>query len=146
MATERTQHFGNHTQWTPLFHFAASPLSIAYFVWSVRRLVAAPSADTAFVLVGATALMTGVFVARLMALKVQDRVIRLEERMRLTRILPADLQPHIQGIRAGHLVALRFASDAEVPELVRAIVKDPSIKPKELKQRVKNWQADFFRA
>ncbi len=146
MVTERTQHFGNHTQWTPLFHFAASPLSIVYFAWAIRRLVATPNADTAFVAVGATALMTGVFVSRLMALKVQDRVIRLEERMRLTRILPADLQAHIPGIRAGHLVALRFASDAETPELVRAIVKDPSIKPKEIKQRIKNWQSDFFRA
>lgn len=146
MATERTQHFGNHTQWTPLFHFAASPLSMVYFVWSIRRLIVNPNTDSVYAAVGATALMTGVFVSRLMSLKVQDRVIRLEERLRLTRVLPADLQPHILGIRAGHLVALRFASDAELPELVRAIVKDPTIKPKELKQRVKNWQPDFFRA
>ena len=146
MATERTQNFGNHTQWTPIFHFAASPLALVYFVWSIWRLVLAPNADTAYMVVGATALVTGVFAARLMALKVQDRVIRLEERIRLARVLPADLQQHINGIRAGHLVALRFASDSELPELVRTILKDPAIKPNELKQRVKNWQADFFRA
>ncbi|HYW31811.1 MAG TPA: DUF6526 family protein [Gemmatimonas sp.] len=146
MSTERPQNFANHTQWTPGFHFFASPLAIIYLVWAIQRLVAAPGADRAFTVVGALALFAGVAMSRLMALKVQDRVIRLEERLRLATILPADLQPHIGSIRAGHLVALRFASDAEVPALVREIIANPAIAPKEIKGKVKVWRADWFRA
>ncbi len=146
MSTERTQNFANHTQWTPGFHFFASPLAFIYLIWAIQRLIAAPGADTAFTVIGALALFGGIAMSRLMALKVQDRVIRLEERLRLAAILPADLQQHIGGIRAGHLVALRFASDAEVPGLVREILANPAITPKEIKGKVKTWRADWFRA
>jgi len=146
MSSERTQHFGNHAQFTPIFHFFASPLSLAYLVWAITRAMKLRDVESHFELLGAVALVGLVFASRLMALKVQDRVIRLEQRLRLLRILPADLQPHVLNIRASHLVALRFASDEEVADLVRAVVADPSITSKAIKQRIKNWQADFFRA
>ena len=146
MTPERTQNLANHTQWTPAYHFFTVPLGIVYLVWAARRVVASGSADNWFILVGALALVGATAVSRLSALKVQDRVIRLEERLRLTAILPVDLQPQVGRLRASHLVALRFASDEEVPALVREIVANPSITPKEIKGRIRQWRGDWFRA
>lgn len=146
MATERTQTISNHTQWTPAYHFFTVPLGIVYLVWAIRRVMADGTNDNWFMLVGALGLVGAISVSRLQALKVQDRIIRLEERLRLAALLPADLQPHIGRLRASHLIALRFASDAEVPGLVREIVANPEISPKEIKQRVKTWRGDWFRA
>jgi hypothetical protein len=81
-----------------------------------------------------------------MALTVQDRVIRLEMQLRLARVLPADLQGRIAALQRGHYVALRFAGDDELADLVRQIADGGLRTPKEIKQRVKNWQADWLRA
>ena len=143
---ERTQNYSNHTHWTPAYHFITVPLYLFYLAWAVRRVLANPNADTWFALLGAVALMFVGAVSRMQALKVQDRVIRLEERLRLAQILPPDLQPHIGTLRARHLIALRFASDEEVPGLVREIVANPSMTSREIKQRVRKWRADWFRA
>jgi hypothetical protein len=77
---------------------------------------------------------------------VQDRVIRLEMRLRLQRILPPELQTRIQDLTHRQLVALRFASDAELPVLVREILDGKLTTGKEIKLRVKNWQGDWLRA
>ena len=79
-------------------------------------------------------------------LTVQDRVIRLEMRLRLRQILPPELQPRIHDLTHRQLVALRFASDAELPELVREVLDGKLTTGKEIKLRVKNWQADWLRA
>jgi hypothetical protein len=142
----RQQNFANHTQLTPAYHLVAVPLGLAYLVWAIARTVDNPSADTGFALLGAAAIVMAMVVSRLQALKVQDRTIRHEERLRLAALLPPDLQPHIGSLRASHLIALRFASDAEVEPLVRRIIADPSISPKAIKQSVREWRADWFRA
>jgi hypothetical protein len=121
------------------------PLATIYLIWAIRRALANPGNDAWFAVLGAFTLLVVGAVGRLQALKVQDRVIRLEERLRLAQILPADLQQHIGSLRASHLIALRFASDAEVPGLVREIVANPSVTSREIKQRVKSWRADWFR-
>ena len=90
-------------------------------------------------------LMLG-FLSRIQALAVQDRVIRLEMRLRLKEVLPADLKSRINDISARQLVALRFASDAELPELVRDILAGKLDKGKDIKLKIKNWQADWQRA
>lgn len=145
MANDNSQNFGNHAQMVPGFHYFTSPLGAIYLVWSVVRLVRAPSADTAYALVGALALMGAIAFVRVSPLKAQDRIIRLEERLRLARILPADLQPRIEELRPSHLIAIRFASDAEAPELVRAVLANPDMKGKEIKSRIRQWRADHFR-
>ncbi len=142
---EREQSFSNHTHWTPAYHFVTVPLYLFYLGWAVRRVMANPNNDSWFALLGAVALMFVGAVSRMQALKVQDRVIRLEERLRLAQLLPADLQQHAGRLRASHLIALRFASDEEVPGLVREIVANPAISRKEIKQRIKHWRADWFR-
>jgi hypothetical protein len=81
-----------------------------------------------------------------MALKVQDRVIRLEERLRYQRLLPADLQPRIDDFTVNQLVSLRFASDAELPALARKVLDDKIDDRKTIKQMIKVWRPDYLRA
>jgi hypothetical protein len=83
---------------------------------------------------------------RRMALTVQDRVIRLEMRLRLRDVLPAAMHADIPKLSRRHLVALRFASDAELPDLVREVVAGTLDKPKDIKMKIRDWQADFLRA
>jgi len=146
MATESGQNLSNHAQFTPMYHYFTTPLSLIYLVWAVRRVFGTPNADTAFALVGALAIFGLVAVARLSPLRVQDRVIRLEERLRLARVLPADLQPRIEELRPRQLIALRFAADGEVTDLVRKVLANPAMTSKEIKSQVKNWRGDYFRA
>jgi len=84
--------------------------------------------------------------SRVQALTVQDRIIRLEERLRMRQLLPADLHPHIDTLTHRQLVALRFASDQELADLVRDVVAGQLATPKEIKQRVRNWRPDWLRA
>jgi len=81
-----------------------------------------------------------------MALKVQDRVIRLEERLRFERALPAELHPRIGEFTIDQLVALRFASNAELPELARRVLEEKLVNRKEIKKLIKTWRPDFVRA
>ena len=145
MATESGQNFSNHTKFTPGWHFFTVPLGLAFVIWSIVRLLNNPGNDTVYMLVGALALFGAIAFSRVTPVKGQDRIIRLEERLRLSRILPADLQARIEDIRPEHLIALRFASDGEVEGLVRKALADPSIKPKEIKTQIKNWKADYYR-
>jgi uncharacterized membrane protein YheB (UPF0754 family) len=94
----------------------------------------------------AAALVLLAFHARLFALRVQDRVIRLEERMRLERLLPDDLKSRIGEFQTGQLVALRFACDAELPALARKVLNDKVTDRKAIKKMVGAWRADYLRA
>jgi hypothetical protein len=85
-----------------------------------------------------------VFLIRLNALRVQDRLIRLEERLRLQTLLPAELSPRIAELTESQLIALRFASDNEVPGLVEKVLA-AKMKSKDIKQAIVTWRADMFR-
>ena len=94
----------------------------------------------------ALGLLVGFLSMRVMALKVQDRVIRLEERLRYERILPADLKPRIGEFTVAQLVSLRFACDAELPGLARKVLDEKMTERKAIKQMVKTWRPDYLRA
>lgn len=141
------QSFANHAQYTPAFHFFASPLSLVFTVWSLVRFGRNPSADTAYFLVGALALTGVVMVSRLSPLRVQDRLIRLEEQLRYQRVLaPALAERALAALSPRHYIALRFASDAELAELVEKVIANPAMTGKEIKQQIRTWRADHFRA
>ena len=143
---ERVQTYKNHTrQWPPLLLFVVLVLLIN-FVNQMRHLWLAPSLGAGFGAVVALALLGVPLAARNMALTVQDRVIRLEMRLRLMELLPADLKPRIHELTRGQLVALRFACDAELPGLVREVLEGRVTTPKDIKLRVKDWQPDWLRA
>ncbi|HEX3119826.1 MAG TPA: DUF6526 family protein [Candidatus Acidoferrum sp.] len=141
------QNYSNHGRFFPPFHFFAAPVLLANFVWSIVRLKHLGYSPYAiFSVVVAAALVVTLLVARLMALKVQDRVIRLEERLRYQRLLPTDLQSRIEDFTVNQLVSLRFASDAELPGLARKVLDDKINDRKTIKQMIKVWKPDYLRA
>jgi len=143
---DREQNYKNHTRLFPLFHFVVSPIMLLNFLVSIRRVWLTPNWSTAWAMVVAFGLVALTLAARVMALSVQDRVIRLEMQLRLMRLLPPDLQGRIAALRREHFVALRFASDEELPALVQEVADGRLKTPKEIKLRVKNWQPDWLRA
>lgn len=143
---ERPQNFKNHRRLFPLYHLFVVPVLLINALNEIRHVVQIPTRQHLWTLIVAIALVGLAFSARLMALTVQDRLIRLEMRQRLAGCLPADLQPRIADLTRGQLVALRFASDAELAELVRDVLAGSLKSGNDIKHRVTNWQADWFRA
>ena len=144
--TEPVQTYQKHARWLPLFHFFVLPMLLVNVLLSVWRLWQMPALGTAYGVVFAVALLGLGFLSRTQALTVQDRLIRLEMRLKLRQLLPPDLQPRINDLTHRQLVALRFASDAELPDLVRDVLAGKLTTSKEIKMRVKNWQSDWLRA
>lgn len=140
------QNFSNHAKFVPLFHFFVGPVLMVNLVWSIVRAVRHFSADNVFAAVVAAALLVLSFYARLFALAVQDRVIRLEMRLRLQGLLSPDLRPRIPEFTVSQLIALRFASDAELPALARKVLDEKIADRKAIKKMVQQWQADTLRA
>jgi hypothetical protein len=143
---EGVQTYQNHTRLFPAYHFFVLPVLLLYALNAIRHLIFDPSLSTAFAMVVAFALLTFALVTRVQTLTVQDRVIRLEMQLRLGGLLPPDLASRVDQIGVKQLVALRFASDAELPDLVREVLGGSCGSPKAIKQRVKSWRPDFLRA
>ncbi len=141
------QSFASHTKWMPAFHFFVMPVLLLNVVWSIYRCFkVGVNADSFMAVLTAMAIFVLMFCARLMALTVQDRVIRLEERLRMEKLLPEDLKPRIGEFTRGQLVGIRFASDAELPALARKVLTDKLTDRKSIKQQIQNWRADHLRA
>jgi hypothetical protein len=143
---DAVQSYQKHARLLPGFHFFAIPVLLVNLLNEIRHLVQDPTRHFAFQVVVAAALLATAFLSRIQALTVQDRVIRLEMRLRLRGVLPPDLQPNIDALTHRQLVALRFASDAEMAELVREVLAGKLSNGKAIKMRIKNWQADWLRA
>lgn len=141
------QNFANHTKLVPTFHLFVLPVLVLNLVQSMYRFVHLGIKWDGFVgVLTALALLLLAFHARLFALRVQDRVIRLEEQQRLGRLLPEDLRPRIAEFMLSQLIALRFACDEELPALARKVLNDKVTDSKTIKQSVKHWRADYLRA
>lgn len=141
-----TQSFKNHARWLPGFHFFVLPVLLVNLGLAIRHLMQNPDLRMLWGVVFAAALFTLGFLSRTQALSVQDRVIRLEMRLRLRELLPPDLHRRIYELTPRQLVAMRFASDEEMPELAREVLAGGLSTTKAIKMRVKNWQPDFLRA
>ena len=140
------QTYQTHVRWFPPFHFFVLPaLLINVFVWGYL-LYRSPSRLGVWELIVAVALFMAALTARVMALAVQDRVIRLEMRLRMREVLPADLHSRIKEITREQCVGLRFASDAELPALVRKVLAGELKTATEIKKQVAQWQGDYLRA
>jgi hypothetical protein len=140
------QTYQNHARFFPLFHFFVAPILVLNMLNAIRHLYIAPSLSTGWALVVAIALVGLALAARLMALKVQDRVIRLEMRLRMQQLLSADVCARAQELTPAQLVALRFASDAELADIVREVLEGRLSTQKAIKQRVRQWSPDYLRA
>lgn len=140
-----TQTYANHTRWHPPFHFFVLPVMLINFVWSIVDCYKSPGRNQVWWIVVSLALVVLAFLCRTNSLRVQDRIIRLEERLRYQRLLPADLAPQAGSLRVGQIIALRFASDEELEGLVREVLGGRLTKPAEIKKAIKNWRGDTFR-
>jgi len=143
---DQTQSYKNHARFLPPYHFFVMPVLLVNFLNTGRHLFQQMTLHNAWEVVFALGLLALGLFSRVQALTVQDRVIRLEERLRLRQLLPADLHPHIDTLTHRQLVALRFASDQELADLVREVIAGQLATPKDIKLRVRNWRPDFLRA
>ena len=143
MAAE--QSFKNHARIIPLFHYFVFGTLALDLVMSVQALIADPGVGRTMHVLLSMALIVITFYARAFALTVQDRVIRLEMRLRLRELLPAALHARIPEFSRGQLVALRFASDAELPELAMKVLSDKIEDKRTIKSMIKTWTPDHLR-
>ena len=143
---EPEQSYKNHIRLFPPFHFFVLPVFLINVIVTAWLLYRTPSRLGVWQLVVAVALLLAALTARVMALAVQDRVIRLEMRLRMRELLPPDLQARIPSITREQCVALRFASDAELPALVRRVVAGELKSSAEIKRQITHWQGDYLRA
>lgn len=143
---QATQTYSTHRRFIPLFHFFALPVLLINFFVTVVRLVRDPRPTNVWSVVVALALFLGIFLLRGMPLRAQDRIIRLEERTRLDQLVPADLRGRIGELTPAQLIAIRFAPDDEVPDLMRRTLNGELKTQNDIKRAIRNWRADHLRA
>jgi hypothetical protein len=144
MAEPTVQNYANHTRLDPMFHFVLLPLAVFLLLSSIWSLIKNPGYGAFLACVIAVLIFLEAGLLRSYSLKAQDRVIRLEERLRLASLLPEAQRARIGELTERQLIALRFASDAELPALAMKAV-DQKLPPKEIKQAIHNWRPDYFR-
>jgi len=142
----QSQNFENHAKFVPAYHIVAFGILVINLFWRLYSVVHAFSTQSAISLLLAVAFLLIFFYARIFALTVQDRVIRLEMQLRLQQILPPDLRPRIPQFSIAQLIALRFASDQELPALARKVLDENIQDRKAIKKLVQSWQPDLLRA
>jgi hypothetical protein len=144
MADASPQNYSHHTRYDPLFHFFMLPVFVITLIVSIVHVVRRPGLHSAWLVVFMIAAVFLLFKVRLYSLKVQDRVIRLEERLRLTTLLDPALRPRIGELTESQLIALRFASDGELPALAARALNEELAAP-EIKKAIQQWRADYWR-
>jgi hypothetical protein len=146
MSDDAVQNYDNHLRWLPPWHFFAVPVLSINAIVSLVLLAKAPSVGTLWSALVALALATAIVFARYMTLRVQDRVICLEETLRLEHLLP-DRHFEIEKLGPDQLIGLRFASDAEIPHLFDRVVVSGEISTRDqIKRAVQHWRSDHLRA
>jgi hypothetical protein len=145
MANEKPQNFENHTRKIPFFVGGQLVLIVNLIGGLVNLRHGISFGSVMNVLVGAALIVLFGF-ARNSSLAVQDRLIRLEMRLRLARLLPPDLQSRVPEFTLDQLISMRFAGDAELPALARKVLDEKLNDRKAVKKLVKDWQADYLRA
>jgi hypothetical protein len=144
MAENSPQSFAHHTRWDPPFHFFVLPVFAITLVGAIYHLVRHPGIHSAWLVVVVLAAVVAIAKSRLNALKVQDRVIRLEERLRLASLLDPSLRPRIPELTESQLIALRFASDGELPSLAARALNE-KLAARDIKQAIQHWRPDYWR-
>lgn len=141
------QTYEKHTRWFPPYHFVAIPILFAnVIIVAMRANKNGWGFPSIWDVVFAIGVFVGVGIGRVMVLRVQDRLIRLEMRLRLMDLLPAQMLSRVHDLRPGQLIALRFASDAELPSLVDRCLSGQLDKPGDIKKEIKTWVPDYLRA
>ena len=144
MSEKKPQTFANHARYDPPYHFFVLPVFFLLAIAGTIHFIRWPGWHSALMFVVAVALATAVSKIRTYALRVQDRIIRLEERLRLTALLTEPLRSRIPELSEGQLVALRFASDAEAPALTERALAE-KLSRADIKKAIQTWRPDYWR-
>lgn len=144
MAGKVPQTKKNHGRLDPAYHFFLVPILLLMLLWTIIHLVHHPDSTSAILLILVAVMIVTAMRFRPYALKVQDRVIRLEERLRLAMLLPESLRSSIPELTERQLIALRFASDAEIPSLVERVLRE-NLDGKQIKDAIQTWRPDYWR-
>ena len=138
------QNLKNHARMDPIFHYVLIWVFLLNLIFCGVHFYRAPGWFNGWLIVLAIGLILLLLKARQYPIKVQDRVIRLEERLRLALLLPDALRPRIPELSESQLIGLRFASDEELPVLAAQALNE-RLTSKQIKQRILNWRPDHFR-
>jgi len=144
MAEKKPQTLANHTRLDPPFHFFLLPVFGLSAIGATVHFLWHPSWHSAALFVVAVAAATAVLRFRIYSLKLQDRIIRLEERLRLAALLSEPLRSRIPELTERQIVALRFASDAEIPKLTERTLSE-KLSPADIKKAIQVWRPDYWR-
>ena len=143
------QTFATHRKYVPGFHFVTLGILVINLLWALYRAIwpipGMPVPDRLMAVLLAIALALLAWYVRVFPLRAQDRVIRLEERHRLERLLPPDLRSRIGELSTGQVIALRFASDSEVADLTRVVLDQKITGQDDIKKKIRDWRADHLR-
>jgi len=142
---ETPQNYANHTRWHPPFHFFILPVMLINFIWAIVVFAKAPDRNSGWWIVVSLALLMLSLFVRTYSIKVQDRIIRLEESLRYRQILSPAIIQEAAALTTPQIIALRFAGDDELQELIGQTLAGKFAKTKDIKQAVRNWRADTFR-
>ncbi len=140
------QTYANHRRLFPLYHFFALPIFLANVILSVAHAIRQPSQFNFWLIVLSLGLVAGLLATRASTLIVQNRLIALEMRLRLATSLAPELRARIPELQLRHLIGLRFAGDAELPDLVERCLRGELATTDAVKKAVTNWRADYIRA
>ena len=144
MAEKKPQTLASHARFDPLYHFFAVPVFLISAIAALVHFLMRPGLHSGWLFVVAVAAAIAVLKLRFYALRVQDRVIRQEEKLRLTVLLPERLRSRIPELTEGQLIALRFASDAEVPALTERALTE-KLSRADIKKAIQTWRPDYWR-
>lgn len=145
MADPAPQSYENHRRIVPVYHGVVFGILLLFFLRSAWLAIRSFGIDPVLQLLLSVAFILWFFYTRLFALTAQDRVIRLEMRLRLERLLTGELKARIEELTPGQLVALRFASDEELPDLVRRVLQDKIADRETIKKMIRSWRPDHLR-
>ncbi|RZS97466.1 DUF6526 family protein [Cecembia calidifontis] len=140
------QNYKNHIRYYPFHHFVITPLTLVYLIWTIVNVVKALGSgfgvnDQLYHLIGAIILFLLPLLARIYALKNQDRIIRLEMRQRYFELTGTSFREKERKLRLSQIIALRFAGDKELLPLIDRAIKE-GMRSKEIKKSIENWQED----
>jgi hypothetical protein len=142
---DQSQTLATHRRWIPMWHFFAIPVLVANVIVVATHFARDPQLINGWAVVVAIALLVGILLSRTMPLRAQDRIIRLEERSRLERLLPGDLRGRVGELTPSQLVAIRFAPDDEIPDLTRRALSGELKSQGDIKRAIRNWRSDHLR-
>lgn len=143
--SKTAQSFANHAKFVPLYHFVLFPILLLYVLWSLWQVIQNPGLETVVAFVMSLVIVLITLFARVFALQAQDRVIRLEETLRLRQLLSPEQFARLGELRRQHYIAIRFAADDEVPALIQRVFAGELKTGKEIKQAIRTWRPDYHR-